>query len=160
MAAMEQFAALIHSTEKIFGQQSDSFRWQFGVGASVDPVEGPIWLSRKQTSPTKSLGFTTAKRGACDSPSILQIWNTIRFVTCDHQAPRNRYVYAIADADTSYSFGSQSKRDQGFLLLKINRIAGRLLWWKKCHQGANPGNPLRPADPIPSGSQWRSSQPT
>lgn len=78
-----------------------------------------------------------------DSPKM----DAIRFVTLDQRAPE-RFIYALAEADTSYSYGTAPKRDRGFLLLKIDRIAGRLLCWKNCYQGTNPGNPLRPTDPI------------
>lgn len=73
--------------------------------------------------------------------------DAIRFVTLDQQDP-DRYVYALAEADTRHTYRSPPKRNQGFLLLKIDRAAGRLLWWKKCYEGTNPGNPLRPVDPL------------
>ncbi len=73
--------------------------------------------------------------------------DSIRFVTLDQQEP-DRTVYALVGADTSYTYRWTPKRDQGFLLLKIDRSVGRLLWWRKCYHGTNPGNPLRPADPI------------
>jgi serine/threonine protein kinase len=88
-------------------------------------------------------GETGRLRFKIDSPKM----DAIRFVSLDHQSP-DRYVYALAGADTSYSYGSPSKRDQGYLLLKIDRVEGRLVWRKKCYEGTNPGNPLRPADPI------------
>lgn len=88
-------------------------------------------------------GETGRLRFKIDSPKM----DAIRFVSLDHQSP-DRYVYSLAGADISYSFGSPAKRDQGYLLLKIDRVEGRLVWWKKCYEGTNPGNPLRPFDPI------------
>lgn len=97
--------------------------------------------------PNGNPGFYDSETGkvrfAIDAPKM----GTIRFVTLDEQAP-DRFVYALADADTGHSYRSPPKLDQGFLLLKIDRIAGRLLWWKNCYLGTNPGNPVRPADPI------------
>lgn len=79
-----------------------------------------------------------------DTPQM----DAILFVTLDQQDP-DRYVYALAGADTRrHTYRSPPKRDQGFMLLKIDRVEGRLLWWKKCYEGTNPGNPLRPADPL------------
>ncbi len=88
-------------------------------------------------------GETGRLRFKIESPKM----DAIRFVSLDHQSP-DRYVYALAGADTSYSYGSPAKRDQGYLLLKIDRVEARLVWWKKCHEGTNPGNPHRPTDPI------------
>jgi hypothetical protein len=78
-----------------------------------------------------------------DTPQM----DAIRFVTRDQHDP-DRYVYAIAGADTRHTYRSPPKRNQGFLLLKIDCAKGRVLWWKKCYEGTNPGNPLRPADPL------------
>jgi serine/threonine protein kinase len=97
--------------------------------------------------PNGTPGFYDSETGkvrfAIDAPKM----GAIRFVTLNEQVP-DRFVYALADADTGHSYRSPPKRDQGFLLLKIDRIAGRLLWWRSCYKGANPGNPIRPVDPI------------
>jgi hypothetical protein len=55
---------------------------------------------------------------------------------------------ALANADSSYTYGGPPKRNQGFLLLKIDRIEGRLIWSQACYEGTNPQNAVRPADPI------------
>jgi serine/threonine protein kinase len=97
----------------------------------------------KNINPAFYDGETGQLRFKIESPKM----DAIRFVSLDHQSP-DRYIYALAGADTSYSYGSPAKRDQGYLLLKIDRLQGRLVWWKKCYEGTNPGNPLRPVDPL------------
>ncbi len=114
----------------------------------LDRPDGKIDLVFTKTGQSNATpGFYDSETGkilfSIDAPNM----DAIRFVTLDQQAP-DRFVYALAGAKPSSSYRSAPKRDQGFLLLKIDRIAGRLLWWRECYQGTNPGDQLRPADPI------------
>ena len=98
----------------------------------------------KRGQPNAIPGFYDSETGQVRFSIDFPEMEVIRFATLDQRVP-DRFVYALAGADSGSPF---SQRDQGFLLLKIDRIAGRVLWWKKCYEGTNPGNLLRPVDPI------------
>jgi serine/threonine protein kinase len=91
-------------------------------------------------------GFYNSETGKLRFTIDEPIMDAIRFVALDEQDP-DRFIYALASAKT-FPFDSPPKQDQGFLLLKIDRIEGQLLWSRSCYKGTNAGNPLRPADPF------------
>lgn len=114
----------------------------------LDRPDGKSDLVFKNTRGSKAPpGFYDSETGkvrfTIDAPKM----DAFHFVTYDKQ-DSDRYVFALAGADTSSEYGSSLKRDQGFLLLKIDRISGRALWWRNCYQGIHPGSTLRPAEPI------------
>lgn len=129
--------------------KADRFHYTDTPMLVLDRTDGNVDLvcnsdgNKNTKTPAFYDGETGQLRFKIDSPKM----DAIRFVSLDHQTP-DRYIYALAGADTSYSFGSPAKRDQGYLLLKIDRAEGRLVWWKKCYEGTNAFNSLQPVDPI------------
>ncbi|MEZ6091881.1 MAG: protein kinase [Pirellulaceae bacterium] len=96
------------------------------------------------TVPTFIDAETGRARFAIETPRM----DAIRLAWPDRQSPE-QFVYALAGADSSRTPGSAGQREQGYLLMKIDRVEGRLVWWRKCYQGVKQQySHLRPTDPI------------
>ncbi len=83
---------------------------------------------------------TGQTRFTIDSPKM----DGIRYIELDKQAP-DRFVYVLAGASSRATFTSPPQRDQGFLLSKVDRVAGQVVWWQECYQGMTSRPHLRPS---------------